>query len=217
MDKKYFQKVFSNERTLKYFDKYPSDDDMAIKHYNYNVLLSETFYPLLSTFEIALRNSINREMIACFNSDSWTNNLKSIQELSELHKEIIKAENLIQNRNEKINQNKIIAELTLGFWIRLFNSQYDRIFWKNLRNAFPFIPKEKRQRHNISAPLNKIRNFRNRVYHYEPISWNLELLIGYHNEIYQVLSWINKDIPTYLVEIDRFNDVLSKAKNDLQI
>ncbi len=50
MDKKYFQKIFSNERTLKYFDKYPSDDDMAIKHYNYNVLLSETFYPLLSTF-----------------------------------------------------------------------------------------------------------------------------------------------------------------------
>ncbi len=44
----------------------------------------------------------------------------------------------------------------LGFWVSLLNSEYERLLWKDLRRAFPFMPKKDRQRKNVSAPLNTI-------------------------------------------------------------
>lgn len=55
----------------------------------------------------------------------------------------------------------------------LLNNEYERVLWKDLRRAFPFMPKERRQRKNVSAPLNRFRAFRNRVFHNESICWNL--------------------------------------------
>lgn len=39
----------------------------------------------------------------------------------------------------------------------------------DLHRAFPFMPKSKRQRKNVSAPLNSLRVFRNRAFHNESI------------------------------------------------
>ena len=66
MDKHYYDKIFSTERMRKYFEKYPNEESKAIEHYHLNIELSESFYPLLSIFEVALRNSLNRELITFF-------------------------------------------------------------------------------------------------------------------------------------------------------
>jgi hypothetical protein len=55
----------------KYFTRYPADEDKAIKHYRGNILISESFYPLLTIFEVALRNSLDRELRAFFGTDEW--------------------------------------------------------------------------------------------------------------------------------------------------
>jgi len=217
MDKKYFQKVFSDERMQKYFDIHSPDENLSIKHYNINIQISESFYPVLSIFEIALRNSINRELITLFNTTDWYLKLQTISGLKNLNKEITRAQRLIAGRGETINANKLIAELTLGFWIRLFNAEYEFVLWKDLRRAFPYCLKRDKQRHKISAPLNKIRNLRNRIYHNEPIAWNLKLLDGYHYDIYRVLGWLNKDLPNYTKQLDRFDEVLSNSKRELGI
>ena len=39
----------------------------------------------------------------------------------------------------QIVPSKVIAEITLGFWVRLFNAEFERILWKDLRRAFPFM------------------------------------------------------------------------------
>lgn len=120
----------------------------------------------------------------------------------------------ISNRNETITANKVIAELTLGFWVRLMNAEYERILWKPLRKAFPYIDKSERQRNKISAPLNKIRDFRNRVFHHEPISWRLDKLEETHDRIIMVMGWINKDLPELAKSIDRVPNVLEKARQN---
>ena len=71
MDKHYYDKIFSTERMRKYFEKYPNEESKAIEHYHLNIELSESFYPLLSIFEVALRNSLNRELITFFGTSDW--------------------------------------------------------------------------------------------------------------------------------------------------
>ena len=70
---------------------------------------------------------------------------------------ITQASKQIIGRHESITPSKIVAELTLGFWVSLLNSEYERLLWKDLRRAFPFMPKKERNRKNVSAPLNTCR------------------------------------------------------------
>lgn len=215
MDKHFYQKVFSNQRMKKYFDHYPTDDEKAVTHYKSNIELSESFYSVLSLFEVALRNSLNRELINYFETEDWYLHIASVPGLRNLKNNIDIAKKHIANRNETITANKVVAELTLGFWVRLFNAEYELILWKPLRKAFPFLEKSHRQRNNVSAPINKIRDFRNRVFHHEPISWDLKKVKETHDRIISVMGWLNKDLPILAEEIDRFPEVLNEVKRNL--
>ena len=117
-------------------------------------------------------------------------------------------------RGETVTPDKINGELTLGFWVSLFNADYELALWKDLRRAFPNLPKVQRQRKNVSAPLNTIRSLRNRVFHNEAISWNITRLTDLHSIIIKVTSWMNVDIPEWLEKIDRYDKVSLKVKKE---
>jgi len=215
MNRQYFEKVFSNERMQKFFDRHPGDEAKAIVHYQLNIELSESLYPILSVFEIALRNSLNRELTTHFGTPDWYIHIATTPGLKELNQEISNAIRHIVKRGETITATKVVAELTLGFWVRLLNVEYELILWKSLRRSFPYMPKSDRTRHHVSAPINKIRNLRNRVFHHEPISWNLARLEFIHADIIKVIGWLNKDLPTFVSPIDSFQEVLKDAKEKL--
>ncbi|MBB6004010.1 hypothetical protein [Arcicella rosea] len=196
----------------KYFQKYPNNENKAITHYHLNIMVSESFYPILSILEVSLRNSLNRELTTFFGTENWHLEIELIPTLNSLTNDINTAKKHILNRNESITASKVTAELTLGFWVKLLNTKYEQILWKPLRKAFPYLEKINRQRKTVSAPLNKIRNFRNRVFHHEPISWNFSELENTHKEIIQVMGWINKDLPLIIAEMDRVENVLKSAK-----
>ena len=147
-----------------------------------------------------------------FGTADWYLRLAAVPGLSDLNQEITTAKRHIVKRGETIHAAKVVAELTLGFWVRLLNVEYELILWRDLRRAFPYMPKSERKRHNVSAPLNRIRNLRNRVYHNEPIAWNLTTLENLHHEIYKVLGWLNVDLPAFARNLDRFDAVLAAAK-----
>ncbi len=214
-DKHFFEKVFSTERMGRYYATYPNDENKAIVHYQANIELSSSFYASLSVFEVALRNALNRELTTLFNRDDWYKVIASKPGLNGLNYYITEAQRHISNRGEIVTASKIVAELTFGFWVSLMNSQYERILWHDLRRAFPYIPKARRQRKNISAPLNNFRTFRNRVFHNESICWNKPYIENMHNNIIEVLSWINKDIPAWLTKFDTVEDVLNKVAEKL--
>lgn len=214
MDRHFYEKVFSAQRMKKYFNHYPNDEEKAIRHYKSNIEISESFYSILSMFEVSLRNSLNRELTDYFGTTDWYLRIYSENGLRNLRSSINIAERHIINRNEAVTANKVIAELTLGFWVRLLNAEYERVLWKPIRKVFPFLEKSQRQRNNVSAPINKIRDFRNRVFHHEPISWNLNKLEETHRRIIMVMSWINEDLPVIVNEIDRVPVVLESAKQN---
>ena len=215
MNRIYLEKVFSTDRMNKYFSANPANDAKCMIHYQCNIQLSEAFYPILSILEVALRNSINRELVAKFGVADWYNHFSTTAGLGKLIKEITIAQNQITKRKELITPSKIVAELTLGFWVRLFNAEFERILWKDLRRAFPYLLKVHRQRKNVSAPLNNFRNLRNRIFHNEPIGWNLGHLQKLHDEILTIMGWVNKDLPSWAGPVDRFNTVLADVQTRL--
>lgn len=214
-NKQFLEKVFSNKRMERYFALYPNDENRAIKHYQSNIKLAEAFYTSLSILEVALRNALSRELETMTGRVDWYAVFPNTPGLSNLNRYITKASKQIAGRHESITPSKIIAELTLGFWVSLLNAEYELILWKDLRRAFPYLEKKKRQRKNVSAPLNRFRAFRNRVFHNESICWNMQRVYEIHEELLLILSWINKDLPKLLADIDRFGDVHAVIKAEM--
>ncbi|WP_289067288.1 hypothetical protein [uncultured Alistipes sp.] len=214
-NKYFFKKVFSTQRMERYYTAYPDDENKALAHYQANIQLSSSFYACLSVFEVALRNALNRELTTLFGRDDWYKVLSTRPGLNGLNYYITEAQRHISKRGEIVNASKIVAELTFGFWVSLMNSQYEKILWHDLRRAFPYMPKVRRKRKNISAPLNNFRAFRNRVFHNEPICWNKDYIENIHQDILEVLGWINKEIPGWLAEFDTVNDVLKQISEKL--
>lgn len=206
-NKSFFEKVFSTERMARYYSLYPNNENRAKTHYECNLMLSESLYVSLSVLEVTLRNALSKELMIMAGREDWYSSFINIPELNSLNRYVIEASQHISSRREQITPSKITAELTLGFWVSLLNSEYERILWHSLRRAFPFLPRQERQRRNVSAPLNTFRRLRNRIYHNEPICWNLSRVIEIHSEILTIIGWMNRDLPDWVQRQESFDSV----------
>ena len=214
LNKQFLQNVFSEKRMKRYFDAH-DNEKMAILHYQLNIELTESFYSVIAVYEVALRNALNKQLVLLTKREDWYSHFQNTPGLTNLHRYISQANKQISGRKEFSSPSKIVAELTLGFWVTLLNSEYEKILWKDLRLAFPNMPKAIRQRKNISAPLNRFRTFRNRVFHHEPICWNLAKIIEIHNEMILVMGWISSDIPTWIMPFDRVASIVNKIETEM--
>jgi hypothetical protein len=212
LDKAFFEKVFSESRMRPYFDRYSGDEKKAIQHYEQNIRLAESLLPSLSVFEVTLRNAIIRELERMTGSKEWYLYFQTHPVLRALYVYITVAIKHISNRGEIVTADKINGELTMGFWVTLFNAEYEMYLWKDLRRAFPNLPKSQRQRKTISAPLNTIRSLRNRAFHHEAISWNLTRLSYLHDMIIEIICWMNPTLPIWLPRVDQYDQVVQTVK-----
>ena len=198
----------SNPRFNVYLAKTNNDFHRAYRLYKVNIELSEAFYPILSVLEVSLRNAVNETLKLHFNDPYWFKNSLPVEFLPF----VSEATQKLTAQRKSITADRIIAELNFGFWNRLFNRHYTGLLWKPLRLIFKNIPKHLRQRDTIADVLYRIRTLRNRIYHYEPIFGNLQDIENQYNEMLIFLTWFDNDLPKLLTDIDRFNDILKKAK-----
>ena len=78
-------------------------------------------------------------------------------------------------------------------------------------HAFPLLNTTNKRRDKIAYKLNHIRKFRNRIFHYEPICIDLNALATNHNNVLEILNWINADIVSWTKQIDRFDNLYNQA------
>lgn len=145
------------------------------EYYVANIKISQAFYQILSTIEITLRNAIDITFKNLL-GENWleqeylNNYILHQQDYNKFKTSYEKIKNKYKN---KFTSGKVVAELHFGFWATLCSKKYnDRIWTKKsfFKGVFENYLKSKQQQiHSIAVKLNKIRNFRNRVFHYEPI------------------------------------------------
>ncbi|TVR81089.1 MAG: hypothetical protein EA412_03820 [Chitinophagaceae bacterium] len=194
----------SQERFDPYLTFCDRDKIKALKLYQKNIEVSQAFYAPLSVLEITLRNKIDLSCREHFKSEKWlTEKLPPI-----LLKQVVDIEVRLTKSRKTITNSKILAELNFGFWTTLFNRQYAKIFWKPLHRIFPNVPKEKRKRTEISSRLNHIRTFRNRIYHYEPIIWDLNALRQKSQEIDEITHWLDNDTSGWAKQFNQIDRLL---------
>lgn len=194
----------------------------AQKHYRANLRVSQSFYPLLNLFEIALRNSIHQQMSFHFANPDWIihekngfmNNHSLYSSQYFLKNSIIKAERKI-SRRITVTSGKLIAEQSLGFWTSLFEPHHYRLIGGCVIHVFRNKPGSI-NRSIISQKLNRIKEFRNRIYHNEPISFRGNRIdyansISILNEINELLKWMNPELQNYVSYYDSIHSKVRAA------
>jgi hypothetical protein len=122
---------------------------------------------------------VNHQVSLHFSNPNWIimekngfmNHPSLIKSKFFLKSSIIKAENTIRKKDGVVTAGKIIAEQSFGFWTSLFESHHYKLIGGVVINCFPNKPNHV-SRNILNQKLNRIREFRNRVYHNEPICFN---------------------------------------------
>lgn len=181
-------------------------NSMAV--YRWNILLSESLYPLLHAIEVSLRNSIYIAISSKFQDPDWL--LKPAKFLDIIEADKIKKHFRVLEQSGKLGTDHLIAGLNFGFWCSLLDRRYEhkQLLWPTLlRSVFPYL--KNRKIHLIRTRFNRIRTLRNRIYHYEPI-WHWRDLMQQHDDIIEAIGWIEPEVHK-LLEVDRFNQIYQKG------
>ena len=217
MDNKSIERIISTERLEPYLKHHSGNFEKAVQHYKANIEISESFYPMLSVLEIALRNNLDYQLKRRFDDDNWFDNPEFIKIITRFQIDRISdARNSILREKKSITTGRVISELSFGFWTSLLDSKFEKTLWKNIRLAFPNCPKVIRQRKTMSSKFNGIRKLRNRIFHHESVTWNISALTNYESEIVEGIDWLNKELLEWSKELFRFNDIIQKRKDLIQ-
>lgn len=182
--------------------------------YSTNIKLSQAFYPILSLFEVVFRNACHRQLSRNFATPDWIINEKngfmsnSKLEASKyfLKNSVSSAEKSIIKTKCNPTSEKIMGELPFGFWTSLFDPHHYNLIRGCVLGIFPGRPSDA-DRKVVMKKLIKIRDFRNRIYHNEPVCFSGSKVdfTGLHairQDIYDLLVWMDRDLPRYVGSYD---------------
>jgi hypothetical protein len=192
------EKALSPERLAGYIKIAQGDKRQAIRLYERNTSLSEALYGVIQGLEIALRNALDRALTKDFGRPDWYDHIGLEQKELE---SIQKAKANITTWGKTITPSRIIAELTLGFWVQLTARKYEKPLWvKYLHRVFPL----KLNRKVLFQRLDSIKNLRNRIAHHEPILAR-DLQRDYAG-IIEAIKWISPTISEWVEKTNCFEE-----------
>lgn len=206
----------------------PKNNKDLIANYVLNAKLSENFYFLLQNLEVSLRNAIYDNFNSHFVGQDFffLNNLRTSNpnnyDISlEFHSfscwRMIGAVKYQFHRNRvPVTHGKIISELNFGFWTTLLEENYyTPLIWRQIfKDVFPSFSHGPNIDHDvpiISDKINKIRKFRNRIFHYEPI-FNHPDLLTIRDDILEAIGWINADMQKLSKMYDESESIILERK-----
>ena len=211
---KEFETAFSSARVGRYKAKFAGNEAHAMEAYKHNVLITEALTPLFSTVEIALRNAMHTQLTAGFGQPDWWGTWRGNQAYRAQIARIEAASVKLRRRREPTIPDKIVAELTFGFWATLLNAEFRHTLWAPLRKAFPHCPKADRQRNTISSLVNTLRDIRNRAFHHEPVLWLTPAVDTVYADGLKLLSWMHGPVESWLTGVCRVRAVWADWKRE---
>ena len=228
-----FRQYFSPARVNRYLLATGNSPGRTVKLYKANLKTSQAFHPLLGVFEVVFRNKLNDILTSHFTDPDWIINQKTgfMSDISLrftykrtgqqktndfLKKEINKAEKRLQKTRTPITSGKIIAEQTLGFWTDLFEVHHYRLLKGKPIQIFHSLPGG-HGRKEVNDELDKVRRFRNRINHNEPICFSGNTIdfteaLEVHKSITNLLTWIDPEIIKLISDIDKVKKTIDKSK-----
>ena len=193
--------AISDERFTTYLKLARNDRRSALQLYAYNAALGSAFYGPLQALEVTLRNAVH-DAIAEERGAFWFED----PQLDEPQRDAVTvAKQELDWEKGPQTPGRIVAALSLGFWVALFAKRYEELLWRpTLHNCFDPTP-ARRRLHN---QLNRLRRFRNRVAHHEPILQRR--LRDDHDAILWVLGMLSPQMEAWVSHHSRVPGVLAQ-------
>ncbi|MES2677305.1 MAG: hypothetical protein V4612_03195 [Pseudomonadota bacterium] len=201
------EKYLSKSRLGKYAQIAQSDDlEKILEIYRLNIKYSEKFYSALIQFEVILRNAINQQLINDFGFNWFESESLNF---TETQKSLINSVILdLSNNSKEINSCNVTSNLNFGFWINLFNRDYDKddrnLWMKSLHKIFVDV-ENMPKRSLFRERLKNFHKLRNRISHCEPIvQFPLD---KYYLHLIEFISWMSQELADWLEGEIEFNSI----------
>ncbi len=169
----------------------------------------------MATDEILLRNTIHTTLSTFVGRDDWYDRDDLLEEGQREDRDTAKRH--IATRGRDITPERVIAQLTFGFWVTLLSKRYNERFWRpdlasppNLKVAFPHAPTKSR-RNDIQSKYYAANNLRNLAFHHEPI-FDLRSLADDYRRTYEGIGWIDPTMAAKIQLFDRFPEVHANGR-----
>lgn len=216
----------SRPRYNRYLVATANDNERAKKLYTANIRLAQSFHPILSQFEVVLRNSLNLKLSPYFGDIDWIINQKSgFMRHHSLRYSHFFLKTCVQKSEDKLNRRlipitsgKIISDQTFGFWLAFFLPHHYSLVGGQPIHIFEHKPPIE-DRASIYSKLDEIRSFRNRVNHCEPICFsghNIDCseAVEIRTKLYNLIEWIDPKLIPFFEKVD---NIQSKVNNIMRI
>jgi hypothetical protein len=199
------ERHFSPERLAHYLAASHGDQQQAIALYRWNAEISAAFLVPLGYLEVALRNTLDRQMTARHQrlggSRHWL--FDDTRQLgrdahgpgrhAQPYNDIDTAIRHVHTNRKPLNAEQILSELPFGFWHQLVSRRHT-FLWPDLAGGFPYAPS--RSPHPIRDRLTRLRVLRNRIGHHHRV-WATDLPARY-TELLDLAGWIDPDLAGWI-------------------
>ena len=206
--------AISSSRFERYF-RACGDQDRALALYKANVALSQQLYGVIGVFEVILRNSIDRHMIAQQGKE-WLEDAVAPGGYFDTSPGCEDAYHSVQDAIHRLGllytHDGLIAKLTFGFWAYLFAAKEFAAAGSSLLSVFPNRPFGTKQK-TVFQNLININELRNRIAHYEPVCFEKDTISTNRTEkryrlIVELLGWLGCNPQQILLGIDGVSQAL---------
>ena len=207
-------KFLSTPRINRYLKATDNHKERAKRLYNANIRLAQAFHPILTQFEVILRNSLNERLSLHFDDQDWIINQKNgfmnhpslAKSNFFLKKSILKTERNLKVKRVSITSGKVISNQNFGFWLALFLSHHYKLVGGEPIQIFAQKPLTE-NRADLYRKLDDLRKFRNRTNHCEPLCFIGDSIdcgnaLDIRNTLYDLVRWIEPELEPFLLSFD---------------
>lgn len=205
--------VLSPPRFATYLREAGGDRHRALEIYCWNTDISAAFYVMLQFCELSVRNGAVEAIEAVF-GPNWHLNRGFGYTLPVLNggRGYQPGQDLRQCASRVPTAGKVVAELKFAFWQYLFvQGQDPRVWTPRLATAFPGYDRAMTvpaARASMYDDIEKIRKFRNRIAHHEPIFGRN--LSDDKNRIRKLVEWRRPGTASWLDGIETVSALLAQ-------
>jgi hypothetical protein len=192
MNFKEYEKALSVPRIGKYRIACKGDKNKALILYRYNIKLCQKFYGVAGVLEVVLRNAVNEHFKIRLSDSDWLVTQATGGFLLN-YQDTVFSERDKLIKSGKYTHDKLVSSLTFGVWTFMFSRNCYKNSGKTLLQIFPAKTHGLNQR-DIYADLDKIRTFRNRIAHHEPLCFNAlsEINVDNAQEVFDlIIKYLN--------------------------
>lgn len=223
-----FESILSSQRLQRYVNSCSGDTRKAMTLYRENLHLSQEMFTIISCFEVALRNAIDKQLIMTLGSD-WLRDailpggIFTGPQFQATYRIISKAYQRLQT-NGAYSHSKLLAEMEFGIWKYMFSNPQYRVTGRTLMSIFPNRPRSSAamQYNNVFFfnELDGLNTIRNRIAHHEPVCFSIGaeqidisyLLLQYHR-VQTLFLWMGVDARSMLYGLDHVQQVCTRVSS----